>query len=239
MKQIREVYKKTGRLHHAYGVFGDKEKIKDELVTFLTQDLKFPVNDNPDFWQGEFNVLKVEDSLNINKNHLILPVKYERKVFVVYTNFITRNAQNSLLKIFEEPRADTVFFLILPSASDLLPTLKSRLIISQKSSSQKKKNESKLNINVEEFLQSNLGERLSVIAKIIKDIKEEKITKSDAINFLKNLENFIQANSKSGNSGMKKNKNLLAMEDIEKAISYASDESPSMKVILEHLAMVL
>ena len=31
----------------------------------------------------------------------------------------------------------------------------------------------------------------------------------------------------------------VVIEDLEKAISYANDESPSIKVILEHLALVL
>ena len=28
MKQIREIYKKTGKLHHAYGLYGEREEIK-------------------------------------------------------------------------------------------------------------------------------------------------------------------------------------------------------------------
>ena len=38
---------------------------------------------------------------------------------------------------------------------------------------------------------------------------------------------------------LKEKKNLMGIEDLERAISYAGDESPSIKVILEHLVVVL
>ncbi len=234
MKQIRENYKKRGQLHHAYGVLGAKDKVKEELFDFLKKDLKFPVTNNPDFWQGDFNVFKIIDSRAINEAHLNMPIKYERKVFVISANFMTKDAQNSLLKIFEEPRADTIFFLILPSISGLLPTLKSRLIIS--------KGEGKFATplaQAEEFLNAKVGKRLTQVAKIVKDIKDEKLNKSDAITFLKNIEKVIKSTLKVKNAHNARSGSLLAIEDIEKAISYANDESPSIKVILEHLALVL
>ena len=232
MKQIKATYSKTGRLHHAYGVFGDKKKVKEELFSFLVKDLKFPVTHNPDFWQGEHNVFKMIDSRLLNDAHLNLPVKYDRKVFVIFANSITKDAQNSLLKIFEEPKAHTTFFLIMPSGTEIIPTLKSRLIIS-------KGDDGSLASQAEEFLGANVGKRLQMVSKITKDIKDEKITKSDAITFMKNLEKVIKSSLKLKNAHNARSGSLLAVEDIEKAISYAGDESPSIKVILEHLALVL
>jgi DNA polymerase III delta prime subunit len=227
MKQIRDNYKKNGRLHHAYGILGNKEQVKKEIFSFLEKDLKFPTIGNPDFWQGEFNVFKIDDSRALNGSHLNKPVKFDQKVFVIFTNFITKDAQNSLLKIFEEPAANTIFFLVLPGNTDLLPTLKSRMIFGK---SENKDSDSKL--SAEDFLNAKIGKRLETVAKIVKDIKEEKLNKSDAIIFLKNLEKALKLKEKAGN-------HFLAIEDIEKAISYAGDESPSIKVILEHLALVL
>jgi|SRR3989339_1079594 len=242
MKQIREIYKKTGKLHHAYGLWGEREEIKKELHDFLIEDLKFPVVGNPDFWQGEFNVFKVDDSRVLNESHLNKPVKYERKFFVILANFMTKDAQNSLLKIFEEPKADTIFFLIMPSVTDLIPTLKSRLIIGSQGQ----------NTNIpehnrpihplylaEEFLSAKIGKRLTMIAKIVKDIKDEKLNKSDAISFIKKMEKIIKNSLKAKNAHNARNGSLLAVEDLERAISYANDESPSIKIILEHLALVL
>ncbi len=233
MRQIRDTYKKTGRLHHAYAILGEKERVREELFAFLTKDLKFPVTGNQDFWHGEFNVFKIADSRALNVAHLNLPVKYDKKVFVVFANFMTKDAQNSLLKIFEEPRADTVFFLVLPTASGLLPTLKSRLIFGEIS------DEENSLLKAEEFLKAKIGKRLEIVSKITKDIKDEKLTKNDAINFMKNLEKVIKNNHKTKKTNGSRDESLLVIEDIEKAISYAGDESPSIKVILEHLALVL
>ena len=234
MKQIRDTYKKTGKIHHAYGIFGDREKVRNELTVFLERDLKFPITGNSDFWQGDFNVFKIADSRSLNEAHLNRPVKYDKKVFVIFANFITKDAQNSLLKIFEEPRADTIFFLVLPEATDLLATFKSRLIIGKVTEGKED-----LFLQAEEFLKAKVGKRLEIINKITKDIKDEKKTKSDAILFIKNLEKLIRNNRKLNKTKGGKDESFLAVEDIEKAISYAGDESPSIKVILEHLALVL
>lgn len=243
MKQIRDSYRKTGRLHHAYALLGDRQEVKEELFSFLTKDLKFPIKGNPDFWQGEFNVFKIGDSRALNDAHLNKPIQEDRKVFVVFCNSITKDAQNSLLKIFEEPSAETTFFIILPSATDLISTLKSRLMIVRgenilNGKTEKNKNKDKAG-DAEEFLSAKIGKRLTMVAKIAKEIKDEKLTKSDAIIFLKNIEKVIKDSLKLKNAHNGRSGSLLAIEDIEKAISYANDESPSIKVILEHLAVTL
>ena len=53
-----------------------------------------------------------------------------KKIFIIETGFFTREAQNSLLKVFEEePTEGTHFFVFTPSAETLLPTLRSRMVI--------------------------------------------------------------------------------------------------------------
>lgn len=239
MKQIRDSYMKTGRLHHAYALIGDRDQVKKNLFDFLTKDLKFPTKGNPDFWQGEFNVFKIDDSRAVNEAHLNQPVKYDRKVFVIMANALTKDAQNALLKIFEEPKAETTFVLILPSASGLISTLKSRLIIINQTAPNPSLTKEGKMLEAEEFLNSKIGKRLAMVTKIAKDIKDEKLNKSDAIVFLKNIEKVIKAGLKLNNAHNGRGGSLLAIEDIEKAISYANDESPSIKVILDHLAVTL
>jgi hypothetical protein len=233
MRQIIDNYRKNGRLHHAYGILGNINEVKKEIFSFLEKDLKFSTVGNPDFWQGEFNVFKINDSRALNEAHLNKPVKYGQKVFVIFTNFITKDAQNSLLKMFEEPTADTTFFLVLPGATDLLATLKSRMIFGKGGGVIDSK------LSALDFLNAKIGKRLEIVAKIVKDIKDEKATKSEAITFIKNLERVVKDNWKSKKTNSGRDAGLLAVEDLEKAISYASDESPSIKVILEHLALVL
>jgi DNA polymerase III delta prime subunit len=223
MDQIRESFNQTGKLHHAYCLVGDREQVLIELDIFLQKYLKFKTKGSPDFWCGEFNVLKVDDCRKIGESHLSQPVG-DQKMFVIAANSITKDAQNSLLKIFEEPAAHTTFFLVMPSDADLLPTLKSRLIVSKSETSAKNSS----SLSAKKFLLVGVGERLNMITKVMKDIKDEKSVKADVIAFLKELD-----------KSMAKKKDHRAVTDIEKAISYASDESPSLRVILEHLAVTL
>lgn len=50
-----------------------------------------------------------------------------KKIFILEIASATTEAQNALLKVLEEPAADTYFFFIVPSAEILLPTVRSRL----------------------------------------------------------------------------------------------------------------
>jgi len=232
MQQIRNSYKRTGRLHHAYGVLGERAKVKEAIFDFLEKDLNFQTKGNPDFWHEEFNVFKIDDSRALQEAHINQPIKYSRKVFVVFANSITKDAQNSLLKIFEEPKAETTFFLVLPAVTGLIATLKSRLIIVRHETAELKNSASN-------FLSLGITKRLETVAKMVKDIKDEKLTKNDAITFMKDIEKTIKESLKAKNAHNSRSGSLLAIEDIEKAISYANDESPSIKVILDHLAVTL
>ena len=56
-----------------------------------------------------------------------MPIKAKKKsVFVLNTDNLTREAQNSILKIIEEPPKNGVIFLGVKSAENILPTLLSR-----------------------------------------------------------------------------------------------------------------
>lgn len=81
--------------------------------------------------------------------------------FVVVTKGLTNEAQNALLKLFEEPPENTVFYLVIPHESILIPTLRSRMIITGNSGVQ---DEASV-----EFLDQSLKERIDTVAKLAKD----------------------------------------------------------------------
>ncbi|MEX0930882.1 MAG: hypothetical protein WDZ68_01175 [Candidatus Paceibacterota bacterium] len=56
------------------------------------------------------------------------PMSGTYRSFVVCTSAMTREAQNALLKLLEEPPQSSVFYIVIPHVSILLPTLRSRLI---------------------------------------------------------------------------------------------------------------
>ncbi len=189
----------------------------------MEKELNFPTQANPDFWFGEFNVFKIDDARELNEAHLKQPIANKQKIFVVAANFLTQDAQNALLKIFEEPKAETVFFLILPADTGLLPTLKSRLIFESLSF------EGDDLAFARKFLKAKVGARLKMVSDLLQEIKDGDKTKAEIIIFLQKLILVIK----------NENKGLNRILDIEKGLSYLNDESPSVKIILEHLACVL
>ncbi len=215
-------------LHHAYCILGNSEGIINELKTFLLNELDFPTVDNPDFWHGNFEVMDIEDGRAIKNSHQNKPIKGDKKIFVVSANFITEKAQNAMLKLFEEPRGDTHFFLVLPSLSNIIPTFRSRLFIIDTSES------ADSIINPKEFLQMSYGKRMDAVKKICENVSDEEKSKIEIIKFI----NAIEAEIFTHQSVLSPRLSA-SLEEIEKVRQYASEQSPSLKMLLEHLAIIL
>lgn len=218
------LYTKDKNLHHAYCIAGDNQSVLSDLYKFLKKEINFDIEGNPDYYYGEYNILDIEDSRKLKELHLNMPIKGERKIFVVNANYITEKAQNAMLKLFEEPSGNTHFFMILPNTGGIIPTLKSRLMIVRHESSSKTK------LNAKDFLKSNVGERMDMVRELAESISNEEESKIEIINFFNALEMEIMENKKSDHQ---------ILENIEKMRMYASEQSPSLKMILEYLALAI
>jgi len=210
-------------LHHAYCIVGDSQSALLDLYKFLKKELDFTIKGNPDFYYGEYDILDIADSRKLKDLHQNRPTAGERKIFVVSANFITEKAQNAMLKLFEEPVGGTHFFMILPSIGGVIPTLRSRLFVIQHESVGRTK------LNVKDFLSSNVGDRMDMVRELAESISNEDESKIEIINFLNALEKEIFTTKKSASSEV--------LENLEKMRSYASEQSPSLKMILEYLAL--
>jgi DNA polymerase III delta prime subunit len=225
-----DIFIKDNFLHHAYCIVGNAEKIVFDLQNFLEKEFNFPIVGNPDFWYGEYDVLDIEDSSKLKDLHQNKPTVFDKKVFVVNTNFITEKAQNSMLKFFEEPSGDTHFFLIMPSAQNIIPTLKSRMIILE----HEEINNSLT--NGKRFLKSSISERMEMIKELMGSISDEEKSKIEVVKLI----NSIELELKNKTDFLKSDKKYLKVfEEIEKIRQYASDASPSLKMLLEYLALIV
>lgn len=138
--------------------------------------------------------------------------------FVIFTNGMTVEAQNALLKLFEEPPENCVIFLVVPHESLLISTLRSRIFEVHKSVSDDKEDEG------ENFLQSNYAERLALIA--------EKSKQKDGRWFESMTTSLVQACSHTS-----QNPDILrALELVER---YVRIRGASRKMLLEELALSL
>ena len=234
MDQLVTSYKKSGHLHHAYFLVGDTEIIFERLVSFLNKNVGVKISGNPDFWRGKFTTLTIGDARQVadlqerksfagNGNPLGHPMskwhKWQRKIFIIQADFITEEAQNSLLKVFEEPTSGTHFFIISPQ-NILLPTLRSRMQTIYHSMEARPS---------QGILDMKMKKRLEKVKEIVDGISGEEKTKQDAIALLNQLETELH------DSGVEKSSKSLEICEHARASLY--DRGAPIKMILENVML--
>lgn len=226
MKILADTHKKTGNIHHAYAFEGEKTSIVPHLFNFLEKDFDFEIKNNPDFFYQEFETFTIDDGRALQERHGRRAIS-GKKIFVISTRFVTGEAQNALLKIFEEPSEGTHFFLVMPNVQVLIPTLRSRLVIVGQTESDVVDAKSDIKILAKKFISMGMAERLVVVKNII----EEK-DKGKAIDFATALEEILAPKLK---NAPKENADVLA--EILMVKKYLNDRAPSIKLLLEHLCL--
>ncbi len=223
--------------HHAYCFIGD-DSIIDHLISFLRKNHSIVIEGNSDFSVKKYDSFAILDARDLKEQSGTRPVSAEtRKIFVLQMNGITIEAQNALLKLLEEPAEYAHFFIIIPSAHLLLPTVKSRLsFVDTESIDGKESNNSNDSneVNLAEarrFLKLNTAKKLEYVKNLVDDISKEKKMKQNAINFLNDIEKAVYTDL-----GARKGTHVL--ETIDTARKYANDRSPSLKMLLESVALM-
>lgn len=215
-------------LGHAYLIEGDKNSSAGEVYDFLKNYLGVSVNNDPDVARSELETLKIENARALKEQASMRPRGKEgRKFFIVSFDFTTTEAQNSLLKLFEEPASDTHFFIITPNADILLPTLFSRLA----HINNKEHTPESSKVSATDFLSSTPPKRMELLGAIIKN-KD----KSSAISLLNEVEKNIYENLKMSEMNESTSNALKELHDCR---THLYRRAPSVKMILEHLSLVI
>ncbi len=221
MKNFFETVKNVGDLHHAYFFVGDAVEVKEELLEFFDTKLKIKVQGNPDFKILNFENLTVDHARLIRESSEKMNFG-EKMMFLISFESASIEAQNSLLKTLEEPSQNTHFFFISPQ-DNLLPTLKSRMVIIKSQNSNPKSQ------NEESILNLSFKERLDKVKEITEAISDEDATKQDAIDFLNSIETELAQDSVE--------KNSKALKVCQNTREYLLDRGAPVKIILENLVL--
>lgn len=110
----------------------------------------------------------IDDARALTKQAFQRPLALDKRVFVLVLQEITTEAQNALLKLFEEPPATAVFYILVEREGVLLPTLRSRLQLVQNKEQATESADSS-------FLQLSLAEQLDHVATLAKEKDKEAI----------------------------------------------------------------
>jgi DNA polymerase III delta prime subunit len=219
--------------HHAYYLIGS-DSVRTDLLSLLEKTHQIKPQANPDFFDRVYETFVIDDAREVKTFHGMRPVtETGKKVFVLQMNGITVEAQNALLKLLEEPAEYAHFFIVIPSAHLLLPTVKSRMRFVSSGVAEKSVTagvEVEVYSLAEKLLTLSAAKRLEEVKKLIDDISKEKKTKQDAIDLLNAIQAVVY-----GERGVKEGKS--ALETIELARNYIHDRAPSVKMLLEYVML--
>lgn len=201
----------VGNLHHAY-IVEDIEDTFESLKTLVTGAHK-----NSEVYIREFNSLGIDDSRELI--HLAQMRSLGTQIFMYRAHTCTREAQNALLKLFEEPPHNTHFFLCVSGVRDVLPTLLSRVWVIDPTNGKNASNFGK------EFIQAAAGTRMQLLEQIIKDKDVPQAGK---------LLSEIEMELRKQNAHVTHTQALQHIVDVRRVLN---DKGASLKVLMESVAL--
>lgn len=221
-----------------------EEKIKKDLKSFyiIDDDKKETMDLFFDFLvainmsdENRSNILFEEyESFTIDKSRSITKLHSEKngdkgQIFVIKVKYFTHEAQNALLKLFEDTNHRNYFFIFCVNTEQFLDTVLSRAFVV------KIKKEDKIDIG-KKFLKQDQNQRLKNIEEIIKSHKSDSDSaglRNHARELIDGIESYLHENIKY------KKDHVSIFEEINNARKYISTPGASVKMILEHLSLVI
>jgi len=212
-------------LHHAYFIEGAKADVVADIEVFLKEAFGIVRQGHPDVHYAEYESFSIDEGRALQEMQLLRPITGDKKIFIITLDSITSEAQNSLLKVFEEPTPGAHFFVISSSARILLPTLRSRMVVITHSSA----NAVSHDTDAKKFVTMSPKARLEYVAQII---EEKNKARAEAF-----LQAIIEQLAGAGLSHHSK-KQADSIKEILTLITYLKDRAPSLKLILERVALL-
>ena len=221
-------------LYHSYIIEADPEATAPILLAHLKERGDID-NTNLDVLYQLYDSFTFNDCSLVKEWHSKLGVTSKSRVCIIGTKFINSEAERALLKILEEPAIRTHFFIVVPNAQVLLDTILSRAHVIRLSNTRNIVN----NKNAETFISLSANDRIEHISQIIKNNKDNENSgglRYDAIDLINGIEKVIHDRFLKD----KTNKEYrFILEELEKGRQYLGTSGASVKMILEHIALVI
>lgn len=197
-------------LHHANLLIGSKDWAFSQLPPEHSHE-------GQDMRILEYDSMTIAHTRSLIDEAHLKSVEGDEHIFVIITNTVLREAQNALLKLFEDPNPGTVFYLVLPREEVLLPTLRSRLHLLDQEVYKTKSD------SLKNFIDASYADRLAIIEKKLKAEDAEWV--SDIVSGLE------KHASQSRDAELIKDTLMLSQ--------YIHTKGASKKMLLEHIALTL
>jgi DNA polymerase III delta prime subunit len=208
--------------HHAYLVVGSIEENYEMLRLRIREHVTKKKIEASDVWSRKFENLNIDDAREIKEVQNTKPIG-ERRVVLFSLQTIQSEAQNSLLKLFEDPLSETISFVCATNIEMFLPTVLSRFNIVHTHRPESDEQDK----TISKFLSGSIKTRLEIVESMVKE--KDKV---QAEKFLNALEQTLHEKS------IQKT-NTQVFEDIFAARRYLRSRAPSLKMILENLCGIV
>jgi hypothetical protein len=210
----------NGLAHHAFLVEGEIASSIAAMREFLEGEMRINTHGNPDYFEFVHETFGVGEGRELKDMQSRRSFDEDgRKIFMIGANTFTTEAQNSLLKVFEEPTERTHFFVLTPSAQFFLPTLLSRVVCVFLEQEHE---------NVSEFLKMNYVDRLAYVTALSKDSIAAK----------RLIENLTKYFSEKTPAEKRSSEIVRLLETLVLYRTYAYGKAPALKNMLEHVALI-
>ncbi len=203
--------------HHAQLLVGNVDELLDELKKVLAGSSELLVQ--------KFDSFGINDSRFLREAHTRKALVGDKRIFVIAAHFFTREAQNALLKTFEEPAPGVYFFVIAPSIDSLIPTVRSRMSVIANNQLSIINNQA-----ITKFLNSKPAERMKIVGELLKksdDPEEKQKIKIEALKFVKELQSYFARSP------------APQASEVLKAQSQLSQPGAVTRLVIENLCLTL
>lgn len=219
----------TINLHHAYLIEGIRDEVIGEVLAFV-KSLRVEVENNLDFSHISIDNFKIDEALDLRRMGTEKSFTAERKIFVLSANTFSLDAQQALLKLFEEPIPNTHFFVIVPETDALIRTLISRFHLLRDDSHVVD------TTTASQFIKMPYIKRMDFIKELLSDVDEDDLradsARTKSLKFLNRLETELH-------SKMKTDTKADYFRHIFKVREYLRQPGSATKTLMESVALIV
>ncbi len=218
--------------HHFTIAIGSRKHTILAIKKLCADTLNFVCDGHPRFFLNEFDSLLIDDARLFSETKNRKLKAGEASVSIVAFSSATREAQNALLKLLEEPVAGNFIFFVVPDATILLPTITSRGVLMYVGESVEATDADAKTFT--DVISKTYKARLEMVEDLVKKIKDEKLPKSAA-------RDLVQVIIKQLNTRLLAGRTELAgpLRDITSSAEFLNMPSAATKTILEHIMLTL
>lgn len=226
-----DIFLSQDPLPHASVVLGRFDDLEDILRSALMARLGEEMlrADNPDLIWRRYESLGIDESRELKEIDSRKSLS-DWRIFVLGIGAITPEAQNSLLKILEEPQVGTHFILVISDRSMLLPTVLSRCQVVEGVIGEKKEGGDL----AKTFLTHGHAKRKKIVEDLVKEYEDGDKTAPGR--FVQDLCRLLaeHTNLSTGDQA-----EALALEETQKGARRLMHKPQAPRLVLDHLALII